>query len=212
VALAVLLLSTSHALAQSYTFTFADATSDGWANSGFGGTPLATVNNFGGTNYITLPLGGFQVGNVSDSTPTDGFYQAMLAAAQNPANATLSYNWYVDTSTFANTTFLQLSEFVNGGNGQYFQDVNEVNLNGTQTSSGQVFTGSVSVNMGAAGLALSPSNTFYRLGLIENGNGTGVAASFTDISITVVPEPASMALLGTGGLALLGLVYRRKRR
>ena len=139
------------------------------------------------------------------------FFTAMQAAAANPAGYDISYNYYINTAGVSGSTFLQLGTFVNTGSGYYAQDygANEVQFNGTQMSSGQVLQGTVTVNMAAIGYAMSPTETFYRLGLIENGNGTGVVVDFTGISVSPVPEPASMALFGLG-VAGMALLRRRK--
>jgi PEP-CTERM motif len=212
----VLLVASSRATAQSVTFNFSDGLSDGWANAGFSSTPAAAVSNFGGTNYIQIPLGGFQVGNYGTGNPSDPLFLAMQAAALNPAGYNISYDYRVDTSTFSGATFLQLGTFVNTGSGYYQQNygAGQVQLSGTDIATGGVFTGHVSVNMAAIGFTMptSPLDTFYRLGLIENGNGTGVSASFTNISVAPVPEPASLALLAMGGIGFGVLAIRRRRR
>ena len=216
----ILLVASSRATAQSATFTFSDGMSDGWANAGFSGTPAAVVANFGGTNYIQLPLGGFQVGNVGTGNTSDPLFMAMQAAALNPAGYNLSYDYRIDTSVFSGAGFLQLGSFVNTGSSYYAQDFpasgKEVELNGTQLASGLVFTGHVSVNFAAVGFAMptSPLDTFYRIGLIENGNGTGVSVGFTNISVApvAVPEPASLLLLAMGGIGFGALAIRRRRR
>ncbi len=203
-----LLVGSIQAQAQSVIYNFSDNTSDGWALGGFSGSPAATVSTIGGNNYIFAPLGSsFQVANVSSGDSSSALFQAMQAAALNPSGYDISYNYYFDTSTFGATppSFLQLGTFVNGGNGQYFQDFstpNEVQFNGSQLSSGQVFQGSVTINMGTVGFALNPTNNFYRLGLIENGNNGASSSSigvyFTGISITPVPEPSLACLFGLG--------------
>lgn len=203
-AVAGLLVGAIQAQAQSVIYTFSDNTSDGWVDSGFGSSPASSVSSITGNNYIFVPLnaGAFQVANVSSGDPSSALYQAMQAASVDPAGYNLSYNYYIDTSTFGGSpgTFLQLGTFVNAGNSQYFQDfpaTPEVQLSGAQLASGDVFSGTVTINMGAAGFGLNPTNTFYRLGLIENGNGGSlVGVNFTDISISPVPEPSGLWLLG----------------
>ncbi len=133
------------------------------------------------------------------------------AAAANPIGYNISYDYYIDTAGFSGATFLQLGTFVNSGSGYYAQDfgaTKEVELNGTQLASGQVFTGHVSFNMAAVGFAIPPADTFFRLGFIENGNGTGVGVYLSNISISPVPEPSSLALIGLG-MAGLAMIRRR---
>jgi hypothetical protein len=214
IATVAVVLGAMQAQAQSVNFDFSGGTSDGWFASGFGGSPNATVSNIGGLNYIYLPLGGFQVGNVtSSSSALPSFFSAMQAAAINPAGYTISYDYYIDTSAFVGTTFLQFGTFVNTGSGYYAQDYstpNQLSLSGVQTGSGQVFQGHISVNVGAVGFAMPPADTFYRLGFIENGNGTGVGVYVRNISVAPVPEPSSLALAGLGLVGGSLLLLRRR--
>jgi hypothetical protein len=216
-AIAALLVAAGRVNAAMVTFNFSDGTSDGWANGGFSASPLSTVTTISGSNYIAIPIGGFQVANVSSGNTSSAFFQAMAAAQQNPSGYDLSYNWYVNTASFTATptSFLQVGSFVNDGAGDYSQDfgsVKEVQLSGAQLTSGNVFQGQVTVNFATAGLTLAtPGQTFYRLGFIENGDtGPAYVVDFTNISISpvAVPEPASLGLLGVSALALI----RRRRR
>lgn len=205
---------------QSVEFTFADNTSDGWANSGFGSTPAAPVLNIGGQNYINVPYTGFQAANVAsgNSGVLSGFNSAMFGALNNPAGYNISYNYYFNTATFSNdVTFLQLGIFVNTGSSYYKQDYstpNQISFNGTQLASGGIFQGTVTENLGTMGIddTNAASETFFRLGLIENSNNTtsGVNVFYTDISITAVPEPATLSLCGVGAVAALTVVRRRR--
>jgi hypothetical protein len=217
-AVALLGLGAIQAQAQSFTFNFSDGTSDGWANSGFGSSPLAAVQNIGGNNYISVPLGGFQVANVvsGDVGNLSTFNATMAAAAADPAGYDISYDYYINTAGFSGATYLQVGTYVNSGSGYYAQDYgspNELQLNGTQLASGGVFQGQITVNMATAGYAIPAADTYFRLGLIENGNGTGVSVDFTDISVTpvtAVPEPASFGLCGLVLAAGTTLIRRRK--
>jgi hypothetical protein len=215
IASVALVFGAIQAHSQSVTFDFSDGTADGWANSGFGGSPLATVSNIGGQNYIYLPLGGFQVGNVGHGADGSDFYNAMKAAALDPAGYDISYNYYINTAAITGATFFQLGTYVNTGSGYYAQDFpstgKELELSGAQLASGQVFQGTVTINMAAVGFAMPAADTFFRLGFIENGNGTGTGAFFTDISVSPVPtpEPSTIALIGLGAVATMLMLRRR---
>ena len=54
-----------------------------------------------------------------------------------------------------------------------------------------------------------PADTFFRLGLIEGGDGAAQAVYFDNISVTPVPEPASLSLLA---LVLPAWWMARRRR
>lgn len=207
----------TQARGQSIEYTFSDGTSDGWANAGFSGSPVAAVSNIGGQNYLYLPIGGFQVGNdASDSAGNlAGFNAAMSAALEDPSGYDISYNYYINTANITGATYLQLGTYVNTGSGFYAQDYstpNEISLNGTQLDSGQVFQGTVTINLATVGFndASAATETYFRLGLIENSDGTG-GVYFTDISVAPVPvpEPATLSL-GSLGLAA-GLTFLRRR-
>jgi hypothetical protein len=214
---ALLGLGAIQAQGQSVTFNFSDSTSDGWVNGGFSTSPASTVVNIGGNNYISIPLGGFQVANVNSTTvsgtPASTFNAAMFAAINNPAGYNLSFHYYIDTSTAVSSTFFQGGLFVNTGSG-YYQQVygspNALSLDGTQMASGLVYQGTITIPMTAYPVdASAATETYFRLGIIENGNGTGVSMSFNNISVTPVPEPTTLALAGLGAAGLLAMRRRK---
>jgi len=206
---------------QSVIFTFADNTSDGWVAGGFSSSPALPLVNVGGQNYISVPLSGsYQVANVNSGTvsgaPAASFNAAFQAALENPAGYELTYNYYINTSTFTTPgTYLQMGSYINTGSGYYQQGAGtpsayEPQFNGTQVASGQVFSGSVAVPFTGYGPpdAGAATETYFRLGIILNGDGTGVTVDYTDISIAPIPEPGSLALIGLG-MASLIMIRRR---
>lgn len=215
-ALVVLFFGVIQAQSQSVTFDFQDGTDQGFG-TGFGNDASAnfSIVNIGGSLRMFVPrTGAFQeaaVGHSSDGSP---FYNAMSAAAANEAGYRISYDYYIDTSVFGAGagTFWQLGTYVNSGSGYYAQDFGnpkEVELNGTQLASGQVFSGTVSFIMSSVGYDLPAADTFFRLGFIENGNGAAQGVYLDNISVTPVPEPASLSLLA---LAAPAFWMMRRRR
>ncbi|HTR42498.1 MAG TPA: PEP-CTERM sorting domain-containing protein [Pseudomonadales bacterium] len=215
---ALLSLAAIETQAQSVTFDFAGGSNQGWSAGGFSGTTPLTVSTINSANYIFAPVGGFQVANVASGytgTPA-GFNAAMQAALINPSAYTLSYNWSVNTANITGASYLQLGFFLNSGSGYYQQSYgspNQVQLNGTQLTSGQTISGSVSINLATAFPTFDSgagAETFWRLGIIANGDGTGNGGYFNDISLTptAVPEPTTLALAGLGGISMLFLRRR----
>ena len=138
----------------------------------------------------------------------------MAAAFANPAGYELTYNYYIDTSNFITAgTYLQLGSYANAGSGYYGQtgtpSAYEPQFNGPQVASGSVFSGSVTVPFTAYGTDPNGPETYARLGFLINGDGTGVTVDYTDISISAVPEPVTLAL---GGMGLLGGLLALRRR
>jgi hypothetical protein len=218
--IAALLLCTAAtgASAESITFNFEDGTDQGWGNpfsADAGNTVNIPIANVAGSNRMKVVRdGSFQeVGRRSFNT-TDAFHQAMNAAAANEGGYRISYDYYVDTSTGGFGTFLQLGTYVNAGDGYYNQDFpntgKDLELNGDQLASGNVFSGTVSETFAAKGYNLTPGLGEYELGIIINGNSSpGAGIVYIDnVTISPVPEPASLALFG---LALPALLLRRRR-
>ena len=220
VATAALLMSAVHASAATVTFDFEDLTDQGFG-TGFGNdaSKVFPIVNIGGSNRMETTLGGFQVAG-RESQGMDAFLAALNQAAANPGLSTISYDWYVDTSKAPlpanNGTFLQFGTYINSGSGAYTQDFpgagKDVELNGTQLASGQVFSGTVTETLTQKYGAINPghvSQTFQRLGLILNGDVTqDLKIYFDNVRIDAIPEPVSLALLA---IATPAFLLRRRR-
>jgi hypothetical protein len=214
-AIAALALGASNAFAQSVTFNFEDLTDQGFGHK-FSDDASETfpIVNIGGSNRMqVLRNGDFQEADHSEGATGSNFYNTMVAAAANEAGYQVSYDYYIDTAGWGAGAgnFMQLGSYVNTGSGYYAQNfgaVKEVELTGAQLASGQVFQGTVTYNMAAVGFNMPAADTFFRWGMIINGDGAAQTVHYDNISITPVPEPTSMAVLG---LALPAMMIRRRR-
>jgi len=214
---AAISLGAFQASAQTVTFNFEDGTDQGFG-TGFGNDASASfpiVNIGGSLRMEVLDTASFQQAGRETGNPADGQYIAMLAASANEALATISYDWYIDTSLAqgAYGNFLQIGTYVNTGSGYYAQNfpaVKEVELGGAQLASGQVFQGTVTQTFAAKGFDIPLGENFFRIGFATNGDGTQAKVYFDNITISAVPEPASLALLGLGCVGLASVATRRR--
>jgi hypothetical protein len=158
--------------------------------------PIVSIG--GSKRMEVLRNGDFQEAERVTSDPSDLQYLAMDAASNDEAGYLLTYDWYVDTSLSLGNygTFLQVGTYVNTGNGYFAQDFpaagKDVELDGAQLASGGIFSGTISETFSEKGFDLPTGQTFFRLGLIINGDGSAAKVYFDNISISpVVPEPSS---------------------
>lgn len=194
---AIGLTRTAHA--QSVLYDFETGTDQGFGHK-FGDDASETfpIVNIGGSQRMqVLRNGDFQEADISTGNTSLPFYQAMLAASGNEAGYQISYDWYVDTSTFGAGAgnYLQLATYVNTGTGYYAQNfgaVKEVEINGTQLASGGIFSGTVTQTFVAKGFDLPAGETFFRFGLIINGDGAAQTVYYDNISIGPVPNHTSL--------------------
>jgi len=82
-----------------------------------------------------------------------------------------------------------------------------VELNGDQLASGAVFSGTISETFTEKGFDLPTGQTFFRLGLIINGDGAAATVYFDNISIQPVPEPSPALMIIA--IPALFLIIRR---
>lgn len=217
-ATAVILVGALPAHSASVLLDFEDNTDQGFglkfSNDASASFPILNVG--GSLRMGILRTGAFQEADIG--TGANPFLAAANAAVLDPSGYVISYDWYVDTSLSPgnNGNFLQLGTYLNSGSGAYVQDFpgsgRDVELDGTQLSSGLVFSGTVTETLTAKYGVLDPGfsgQTFMRFGFILNGDGVGATVYYDNITITPIPEPASLSLLGLG-LGTFCMVRRRR--
>jgi hypothetical protein len=221
-AMAALFCWSATASAQSVTFDFEDGTDQGFGNKFSNDASAAfPIANIGGSQRMgVLRNGDFQEADIASGA--NPYLAAFNAATANPTGYVISYDWYVDTSLSPGNygTFLQVGTYINAGQGSFPYTQNfpgsgkDMELNGTQLASGQVFSGTVTETIAAkyaqplaADFINAPSQRF---GFIINGDGSAATVYFDNISIRpVVPEPMTLALLVPALAALVGLRRRK---
>jgi hypothetical protein len=221
-AAAALFFGVSHARAASSNFDFEDGTDQGFglkfSNDASASFPIVTI---GGSKRMEVSrTGAFQEADINSGA--NPYLAAFNAATANPSGYVISYDWYIDTSLSPGNygSFLQLGTYINAGQGSfpYVQDFpgsgKDLELNGTQLSSGQVFSGTVTETLTAKYGALNAdflNAPSQRLGFIINGDGTQAKVYFDNVSIRPVPEPASLVLFALG-MPALWISRRRANR
>ncbi|MEX2606770.1 MAG: PEP-CTERM sorting domain-containing protein [Kiritimatiellia bacterium] len=184
------------------TDTYADA--NGGTLTGVGFT--LTDSNFGNpAPSVGAPLDEIAT-NLDLATDYYTFTISKDAGATDYGLASISFEYQVNHSNTVHTTnfslFSSVTGFSNAG-----QQIASFEYDGT---AGSAFLNTGTINLGASFSGLT-TDTEFRIYLDDNGSGSGATyAKIDNVSISAVPEPGTLALLGLSGLALLAGLRRRK--
>jgi len=197
-----------------------------------GGTPIAAIwagNSASGTNTVDLNgNGGKDIGTLS-ATASSGAQVTDVKPVTDGSNATLGpapgYGYFMESPLTKNVT---VADDGSGNNtadmtlGSADPNVTSVTVAGVRYTRFLLDTETFSITAAAAGtgvITLMPqtgdsSNHFQKFmsdGVAYDvlGNDAGVDSTSNFITMSVVPEPATMALIGMGAMGLLGLRRRR---
>jgi len=170
-------------------------------------TPVAALSAV--TNQIDMKFWMLMNTNNPDEMP---FNQVFGTGGGGTVYMGISYNPYVGANTatvclgqgWADQTWMDLSDVYNDGKWHEYEFVKDATLGANSYIKLYLDGALMAQVMGTT----SPINAggMYKFDIgssIWGGTSSNVALSDVRISNTIIPEPATMALLGLGGLALL---------
>jgi len=168
----------------------------GGAGGSFLQGATVTLRNVSGNNTVSI-----SVGDTNWSAPT----------APPTITATSSLG---GTSTFTGATNLSLQSYIDQSNAQ--NGTTSPYSPGSQTtySSGSVGSGGgLSFNLAAASVSIpSLSSLFSMTSVVSLSLSNSAVVNFTtDLVLSSVPEPSSMAIAGLGALGMIGYGLRRRK-
>jgi hypothetical protein len=220
VILGAFLVVTNASFAQELFTTQEDFTgwSDNSGNVNFTQTTTAFSTDSSTTNALgntTAPGGSGSLGSMTVTRVGGGNYGFFYSAGEQSNAGFLSALGTVNNggNGYSASTVTVEFDYVPPAAGTYFGLGIVLNYNsnfgqffgGAAVNNGTYFTQDVPITINATG-----SSNYFQFGFIFNSDAPN-GSSFTVDNVRVVPEPATLSLLGLGGCGLIGMAIRRRR-